>query len=172
MDHWSSCNCVDGMCSAPNNGYSNGPNNTAPGQHCWQGIAKPDAPPVRDCRAEPGCADGPHGDGPATLLDMQGEPLRYRCHLGCTLLKMAAISLSTGQGDTDLWCTDVPCYGRNNTGEYNDLLFTQEAIRLIEANDPSVPFFMSVLQDLAPPDIPLAPDSRDIFGGAGTSRFR
>ena len=48
-----------------------------------------------------------------------------------------------GQGDTDLWCTDVPCYGRNNTGEYNDLRFTQEAIRLIEANDPSVPFFMS-----------------------------
>ena len=48
-----------------------------------------------------------------------------------------------GQGDTDLWCTNVPCYGRNNTGEYNDLLFTQEAIRLIEANDPSVPFFMS-----------------------------
>ena len=129
MDHWSSCNCVDGMCSAPNNGYSNGPNNTAPGQHCWQGIAKPDAPPVRDCRAEPGCTDGPHGDGPATLLDMQG------------------------QGDTDLWCTNVPCYGRNNTGEYNDLLFTQEAIRLIEANDPSVPFFMSAQH----PSWPICP---------------
>lgn len=38
--------------------------------------------------------------------------------------------------------TDKPCYGRNNTGEYNDLLFTKEAIRLIEANDPAVPFFM------------------------------
>ena len=25
-----------------------------------------------------------------------GEPPRYRCHLGCILLKMAAISLSTG----------------------------------------------------------------------------
>ena len=118
MDHFSSCNCVDGMCSAPNNGYSNGPNNTAQGEHCWASILSPDAAPVDDCRAKPGCTDGPHGAGPGTLLEM------------------------TGQGIADLWCTDKPCYGKNNTGEYNDLLFTQEAIRLIEANDPRVPFFM------------------------------
>jgi hypothetical protein len=118
MDHFSSCNCVDGMCSAPNNGYSNEPNNTAQDEHCWGSIAKPDAAPVDDCRAKPGCTDGAHGAGPGTLLEM------------------------TGQGVADLWCTDKPCYGKNNTGEYNDLLFTQEAIRLIEANDPRVPFFM------------------------------
>jgi hypothetical protein len=118
MDHWSSCNCVDGMCSAPNNGYSNAPNSSARSEHCWGTIAKPDAAPVDDCRAKPGCKDSPRGAGPGTLLEM------------------------AGQGVADLWCTDKPCYGRNNTGEYNDLLFTQEAIRLIEANDPMVPFFM------------------------------
>jgi hypothetical protein len=118
MDHWSSCNCVDGMCSAPNNGYSNGPNSSSATEHCWATIATPDAAPVDDCRAEPGCKDGAHGAGPGTLLEMKGT------------------------GMADLWCTDQPCYGRNNTGEYNDLLFTQEAIRLIEENDPRVPFFM------------------------------
>ena len=106
------------MCSCPNNGYSNGDNASAPGTHCFATIKAPNAAPVDDCRAKPGCKDGAHGAGPGTLLTM------------------------TGQGATDLWCTDKPCYGRNNTGEYNDLLFTQEAIKLIEENDPSVPFFM------------------------------
>ena len=68
-----------------------------------------------------------------------------------------------GQGDTDLWCTDVPCYGRNNTGEYNDLLFTQEAIRLIEANDPSVPFFMSVPFRIPPRQTSLLPLIRETY---------
>lgn len=80
MDHWSSCNCVDGMCSAPNNGYSNGPNSSSVGEHCWGTIAQPDALPVDDCRAKPDCKDGPHGAGPGTLLEM------------------------TGQGVADLWC--------------------------------------------------------------------
>ena len=39
-------------------------------------------------------------------------------------------------------CGQGPCYGRNNSGISNDRLYTEEAIRLIEANDPTVPFFM------------------------------
>ena len=46
-----------------------------------------------------------------------------------------------GVGATDLWCTDKPCYGVAGT-KYNDELFTEEAIRLIEAHDKAVPFFM------------------------------
>ena len=38
VDHWSSCNCVDGMCNSPNNGYSHGPNHTG-GEHCWAKVA-------------------------------------------------------------------------------------------------------------------------------------
>ena len=43
-------------------------------------------------------------------------------------------------------CGQGPCYGRNNSGISNDRLYTEEAIRLIEANDPTVPFFMCELR--------------------------
>ena len=46
---------------------------------------------------------GEHTEPAARLL--LGEPPRYRCHLGCILLKMAAISLSAGQ-QADPSCTE------------------------------------------------------------------
>jgi arylsulfatase B len=48
-----------------------------------------------------------------------------------------------GQGTTDLWCTDKPCYGINNT-DYNGFIFTRESVRIIEAHDPAVPLFMYI----------------------------
>ena len=48
-----------------------------------------------------------------------------------------------GVGATDLWCTDKPCFGVNGT-DFNDKLFTDQAIRLIEAHDKAVPFFMYI----------------------------
>ena len=40
QDHYSNCNCVDGCCAAPNNGFVSGHNRT-PGAHCWRTIADP-----------------------------------------------------------------------------------------------------------------------------------
>ena len=72
IDHFSSCQCVDGGCSAPNNAFSNQPNRSA-GNHCFQNIAA-NQTPVRDCRfSGEVCGDGPEGDGPATLVRMEGQ---------------------------------------------------------------------------------------------------
>ena len=57
-------------------------------------------------------------------------------------------------------CGQGPCYGRNNSGISNDRLYTEEAIRLIEANDPTVPFFMC---EPTPPNIPLDPATFPTF---------
>ena len=57
-------------------------------------------------------------------------------------------------------CGQGPCYGRNNSGISNDRLYTEEAIRLIEANDPTVPFFLC---EPTPPNIPLDPATFPTF---------
>ena len=106
-DHFTSCNCVENMCSAPNNAYSNERNNT-PGNHCGGHVSNP---------------NGPAGTVPLTPAS---DHLEY-----------------AGVGATDLWCTDKPCYGVNGT-DFNDKLFTDQAIRLIEAHDKAVPFFMYI----------------------------
>ena len=104
-DHFTSCNCVENMCSAPNNAYSNERNNT-PGNHCGGHVSNPNGPP---------------GTVPLTPAS---DHLEY-----------------AGVGATDLWCTDKPCFGVNGT-DFNDKLFTDQAIRLIEAHDKAVPFFL------------------------------
>ena len=105
IDHFSSCQCVDGGCSAPNSksrslldlvackpsfskkrlavsdAFSNQPNRSA-GNHCFQNIAA-NQTPVRDCRfSGEVCEDGPEGDGPATLVRMEGQgklpPYRWK----------------------------------------------------------------------------------------------
>lgn len=119
VDHFTSCNCVENMCSAPNNAYSNMRNNT-PGNHCGGYVSNP---------------NGPAGTVPLTP---ESDHLQY-----------------AGVGATDLWCTSQPCYGINGTA-FNDKIFTDEAIRLIEAHDTSVPFFMYIAFQLnhAPLQVP------------------
>ena len=105
IDHFSSCQCVDGGCSAPNNAFSNQPNRSA-GNHCFQNIAA-NQTPVRDCRfSGEVCGDGPEGDGPATLVRMEGQGKlpRYRWK-SSGLHSSQDVSLLTGV--TDMWCTNV-----------------------------------------------------------------
>ena len=64
---------------AVSDAFSNQPNRSA-GNHCFQNIAA-NQTPVRDCRfSGEVCEDGPEGDGPATLVRMegQGKLSRYR----------------------------------------------------------------------------------------------
>ena len=43
VDHFTSCNCVETMCSTPNNAFSNAKNET-PGNACRSHVANPDGP--------------------------------------------------------------------------------------------------------------------------------
>jgi arylsulfatase I/J len=119
VDHFSSCNCMDDFCSAPNDGYSNVGNHSA-GNRCHGNLADPNAtavsPPIT-----------PHHD--------------YGFK---------------GTGATDFWATDKPAKNVSNT-DYNGYIFTNEAIKIINAHPAATPLFMYIAMqnNHAPLQVPL-----------------
>ena len=120
VDHFTSCNCVENMCSAPNNAYSN-ERNVTPGNGCHGHVSNPNGAP---------------GTVPLTPTN---DALQY-----------------AGPGATDLWCTDKPCFGLNGT-KFNDALFTERAIEIVDSHPPSTPLYMYIAFQVnhAPLQVPI-----------------